>query len=67
MSLPNEVIISTSKLTALGDAIRSKTGGQSDLTLDEMATAVANIPSGGSSDILVPIELPLPDVTITIT
>lgn len=66
MSLPNEVIVSTSKLTAIGDAIRSKTGGQEDLTLDEMATAVSGI-STGSSDVLVPIELPLPDVTLTIT
>ena len=66
MSLPNEVVVSTSKLTALGDAVRSKTGGQADLTLDEMATAVSGI-STGSSDVLVPIELPLPDVTLTIT
>ena len=47
MSLPNEVIVSASKLTAIGDAIRTKTGGQADLTLDEMATAVSGISTGG--------------------
>jgi len=47
MSLPNDVIVSTSKLTALGDAIRSKTGGQADLTLDEMASEISGISGGG--------------------
>ena len=40
MSLPNEVVVSTSKLTALGDAIRSRFGVSGDLTLDEMAETV---------------------------
>ena len=40
-------IVQTSKLIALGDAIRAKAGTSSEMTLDEMATAVANIPTGG--------------------
>ena len=40
MSLPNEVVVSTSKLTALGDAVRSRFGVSGDLTLDEMTEIV---------------------------
>ena len=35
------------KLTNIGDAIREKTGGQSSLTLDQMAAAIAGIETGG--------------------
>ncbi len=66
MSLPEKVAISTSKLIAVGDAVRAKTGGSEEMTLDEMATAVTNIPSG-SNDVLVPPIYPTPDVTETIT
>ncbi len=41
-------IVQTSKLVALGDAIRAKTGGSSEMTIDEMATAVSNIPEDQS-------------------
>lgn len=34
------------KLTAIADAIRTKTGGTSQLSLDEMATAIAGIETG---------------------
>lgn len=37
------------KLTAIADAIRGKTGGTALLTLDDMAAAIAGIPSGGGS------------------
>ena len=37
----------TDKLTALGDAIRSKTGKTEKLTLDQMATEIADIQTGG--------------------
>lgn len=37
----------TDKLTAIGNAIRGKTGGTELLTLDEMATAIEGIESGG--------------------
>lgn len=37
----------TDKLTAIGDAIRGKTGGTEPLTLDQMATEIANIQGGG--------------------
>lgn len=37
----------TNKLSAIGNAIREKTGGTDLLTLDQMATEIANI-SGGS-------------------
>lgn len=36
-----------SKMTAIADALRSKTGGTSPLTLDQMATAIAGIQTGG--------------------
>ena len=39
----------TDKLTAIADAIRGKTGGTEELTLDQMATEIAGI-SGGSGD-----------------
>lgn len=39
-----------SKMTAIADAIRAKTGGTATLTLDEMATEISNI-SGGYGDI----------------
>ena len=35
-----------SKLTAIADAIRSKTGSTNPMTLDEMVTAIANITTG---------------------
>ena len=36
-----------SKMTAIADAIRGKTGGTNPLTLDQMATAIAEIQTGG--------------------
>lgn len=38
------------KLTAIADAIREKTGKQNVLTLDQMATEIARIETGGGSD-----------------
>ena len=38
----------TDKLTAIGDAIRTKTGGTGLLTLDQMATEIASIQGGGT-------------------
>lgn len=40
-------LIDTTDLTALGNAIRTKTGGSSAMTVSAMATAVAGITSGG--------------------
>lgn len=37
----------TSDLTTLGNAIRTKTGGNATMTVAQMATAVATISSGG--------------------
>lgn len=37
----------TNKLSAIGDAIREKTGSTEPLTLDQMATEIANIQGGG--------------------
>lgn len=37
----------TDKLTAIADAIRGKTGGTDALTLDQMATEIAGIETGG--------------------
>lgn len=38
----------TDKLTAIGDAIRTKTGGTDLLTLDQMPTEISNIQGGGT-------------------
>lgn len=37
------------KLTAIADAIRDKTGGTEELTLDQMAAAISGIETGGGS------------------
>jgi hypothetical protein len=39
----------TNKLTAIGDAVRSKTGGTSALTLPQMAAAIREIPTGSEN------------------
>ena len=39
---------STTSLSSLADAIRSKTGGSSQMTVEEMITAVNSITSGGN-------------------
>jgi hypothetical protein len=39
----------TDKLSAIGDAIRAKTGGTEKLTLDEMPTAISGIEGGGGN------------------
>lgn len=44
--MADKVIVSKTKLTALGNAIREKTSQSQNLTLDEMATSVANISEG---------------------
>ena len=46
----------TNKLTAIGDAIRAKTGTTEAMTLDEMATAISGITtgSGGESTDFIP-------------
>ena len=36
-----------SKLTAIADAIRAKTGGTTEMTLDQMAAAISGIQTGG--------------------
>lgn len=43
----------TNKLSAIGEAIREKTGGVELLTLDEMPEAIRSIETGGSGDDLV--------------
>lgn len=47
----------TDKLTAIGDAIRAKTGDSEKLTLDQMPTEIASISSGGGSIEVEPIVL----------
>ena len=46
----------TDKLTAIANAIRSKTGGTESMTLDEMATAILNITVGGGSSNTITLE-----------
>lgn len=43
--------IQDTTLTAIADAINAKTGGSSAMSPAQMATAIANIPSGGGSDL----------------
>lgn len=54
----------TDKLTAIADAIRSKTGGTEPMTLDEMATAILNISVGSPEKTTITLddgtELPKP-------
>jgi hypothetical protein len=40
----------TDKLVSIADSIRAKTGGTEPLTLDEMATAIEGIETGGGGD-----------------
>ena len=64
----SRAIITESKLTAIADAIRAKTGGTEDLTVDEMASEIASIPTGGgASDVVEPTACPTPTVTLTVT
>lgn len=42
-----------SKMTAIADAIRGKTGGTNPLTLDQMATAIAGITAGGGDEMYI--------------
>lgn len=49
MPLDSKYVITTSKLTAIGDAIRTKTGSAASMTLDEMVTAIGSISGGGGS------------------
>ena len=44
--MADKVILNKSKLTAIGDAIRSKTGTTASLTLDAMANEISNISTG---------------------
>ena len=39
----------TNKLTAIADAIRSKTGKTDTMTLEQMATEISNISVGGGT------------------
>ena len=44
-------VVSSSKLTAIANAIRTKAGTQASMTLDDMPTAIANIPGGSTIDL----------------
>ncbi len=48
--MADKYIISGSKLTAIADAIRAKTGGTDTLTADQMAAAIAGIKGASDSD-----------------
>lgn len=43
----SKVLVSDNKLTAIADAIRGKTGGTEDLSLDGMALAITSLDGGG--------------------
>ena len=43
-------IVDNEKLTALADAIRTKTGSSDSLTIDQMTSAIENISVGGGED-----------------
>ena len=48
--MADKYIISVTKLTAIADAIRAKTGGTDTLTADQMAAAIAGIKGESDSD-----------------
>ena len=47
----------TDKLSAIGTAIRAKTGKTALMTLDEMPTEIASITSGGGDPVINPLEV----------
>jgi surface protein len=49
--MAEKVIISKSKLTSLGDKIREKTGRNKLMSIDEMASAINGISTGGSGEV----------------
>lgn len=55
-----------SKMTAIADAIRNKTGGAEPLSLDGMAAAIGGIQTGGGAALLFRAEVTEPVSLITI-
>lgn len=49
MSHTENAIVATSKLIAIANAIRTKTGESAEMTLDEMATEIGNISTSSSA------------------
>lgn len=49
--MADKVIVTKSKMTALADAIRSKTGSTGTMNIDSMKTAVEGISGGGSVNV----------------
>lgn len=47
--MSNKVIVTKSKLDAIGDSIRDKLNEENKYTLDEMPTAIESIEGGSSS------------------
>lgn len=47
----------TDKLTAIGDAIRAKTGGNEKLTLDAMPTEIASIQGGAAESVIESLDI----------
>lgn len=62
--MADKSIISNAKLDAIVAAIVAKGGGTAPMTADQMATAIANIPSGGG-DVTALIEGSIQDLTDT--
>ena len=56
----------TDKLTAIADAVRSKTGGTKPLTLDQMAVEIENISAGGG-DMDALIDKSITEITSNVT
>lgn len=50
--MPNSHETLTSLFSDIADAIRAKTGDSGTIVADNFPTAIANIPSGGSSDVI---------------
>lgn len=59
----SKYLVEDSSLISVADAIRSKTGGTEQMTLEEMATAIAGIESGGSGDIDALIDGSITEIT----
>lgn len=63
----SKAIITESKLTAIADAIREKAGTQDTMTVDEMATAISEMSTGGSYNVVEILPFPTATVDVTVT
>ena len=57
--------VDISKLENLADKVRAKAGTQAEMTIDEMATAIGNLPGSTDGQFFPMTDLVLPTMTLT--